>query len=506
MGTHVSAVNFQNLIRDLAEMYPEHVAEVIVIELVANSLDAGASRIDIEYNPESRILAITDDGKGMTAKQFEEYHDFAAGLKIRGTGIGFAGVGAKISFNIADRVVTRTRGASFKSGSNWYLKSKSSLVWEDVSDVRLDRPGTRVEIHFRSDADLPYTTHLDLELLLRTHYLPFFDTTFLGLYEKMKLYSKSVRFSVNGHVIEPGSLSKDLGLDKVREFFPALGGKKYGYGMFGLAKMEYPAGGDLCGVLLCTYGKVIKADLFNQFPGSMGTRLFGIVEVPEFVKFLTTSKTDFSRKGKRKEFEKIYDPIRQEFKQWLKEIGVQSVEVVGGDEAAKLERDLKKLLEAVPELNEFLGTAFRKQVLNADPDGSVPGAPFEGTSITFPIGEGPGRKKVGPKDIGGEPGTALVESEKGQTPSQPIGRVAKRGPRVAFIEAPERTDLAWVEGNSILINAKHPCYIKTQTDQGSRRLHCLYAIASAIQRHIGSSSDVPDFLFVDRMMAAWASK
>ena len=112
---HESSVNFQNLIRDLADMYPQEVDEVVVVELIANSLDARANRISIDYDPSSNVLVVIDNGQGMDADQFAQYHDFAAGLKTRGTGIGFAGVGAKISFNAADRVITENcRGKFFR--------------------------------------------------------------------------------------------------------------------------------------------------------------------------------------------------------------------------------------------------------------------------------------------------------------------------------------------------------------------------------------------------------
>ena len=137
MSVHESSVNFRNLIRDLADMYPQDVAEVVLIELIANSLDAGATRIEIRFEPNRRTLVVKDNGRGMTASDFDQYHDFAAGLKTRGTGIGFAGVGAKISFNIADRVVTETRGKEFSGGSDWYFRSKKKLVWEDTQLTQL---------------------------------------------------------------------------------------------------------------------------------------------------------------------------------------------------------------------------------------------------------------------------------------------------------------------------------------------------------------------------------
>ena len=87
MNRHESTVNFQNLIKDLADMYPQEVDEVVVVELIANSLDAGASRISIDYDPAINVLVVTDNGRGMDSSQFEQYHDFAAGLKTRGSGM-----------------------------------------------------------------------------------------------------------------------------------------------------------------------------------------------------------------------------------------------------------------------------------------------------------------------------------------------------------------------------------------------------------------------------------
>jgi len=92
MSIHESSVNFKNLIKDLADIYPYDVDEVILVELIANALDAKANNVSIDYDPENKVLVVFDDGKGMNSDTFEEYHDFAAGLKTRGTGIGFAGV------------------------------------------------------------------------------------------------------------------------------------------------------------------------------------------------------------------------------------------------------------------------------------------------------------------------------------------------------------------------------------------------------------------------------
>ena len=127
-----SRVNFKKLVRELADMYGDDTFDVVLCELVANALDAKPSTIAIEWDSENYILVVKDDGKGMDADAFEQYHDFAAELKTRGDGIGFAGIGAKISFNIADRVVTETHRDGVSHASDWRWHDDGTLRWVGV--------------------------------------------------------------------------------------------------------------------------------------------------------------------------------------------------------------------------------------------------------------------------------------------------------------------------------------------------------------------------------------
>jgi len=506
MATHESSVNFENLIRDLADMYPFEVGTVVLAELVANSLDSQATKISIDLDPRTEVLVVTDNGTGMTQSDFDQYHDFAAGLKTRGMGIGFAGVGAKISFNIATRVITETRSESFSGGSNWYLESKKKLVWEDIKPTHLQGKGTRVEVMFRPNVELPFTDRESIVLLLRQHYLPLLDRKFLILYDQLGYYREGLRFMVNGQLVEPSDTVSDYSLVSVREFFPKSVNKRIGYGIFGLAPSEYPVGEGLCGVLLCTRGKVIKADMFNQFPSDIGPRILGLVEIPDFVHFLTSAKTDFIKRFKYKEFEKLYGPIRQEFKTWLSELGIQSSEISASDEATKLERELKKLVDEIPELGEFFGFRGAKNILQQHNEGPTTATWQEGAEITFPVGEGEAGQGEGPLDIGEGPGEALQEQqEKGDTPAKPITRTGHRGPKVAFNEASGRVDLSWVDGNNVVINSGHPAFIKASSNATTKRLHCIFVIALAVQKFLFTGQTL-DLMFSDRMMAAWGRK
>ncbi|MFA5628786.1 MAG: ATP-binding protein [Dehalococcoidales bacterium] len=506
MAIHESSVNFENLIKDLADMYPYDVGIVVLVELLANALDSKANSIEVEYNSKEKSLTVIDNGTGMTKESFAQYHDFAAGLKTRGSGIGFAGVGAKISFNIANQVITETRSKSFSGGSNWYFNTEKKLIWEDIPSPNNLKYGTKVKVIFREEVNIPFNNHTDIVTLIQQHYLPLIDLNFLPLYEKLDFYKKELRFIVNKKEISEFNFKTEFDLSDIHEFYPTSKGGKIGYGILGISSKEYPMGENQCGVLLCTHGKVIKSDLFNQFPGDLGPKIVGVVEIPDLINFLTSSKTDFMRRGKHKEFETLYNPIRQEFKSWLKKLGIKSSEIPPDDEAIKLEKEIKKLIDEIPELSEFFGMPLQKEVLQEQKDGQVDAGLQSGVEQTFPSGTGKINTKnpiLGPGDASGE---ALVENAGAKDKKAgPISRTSKRGPRISFYESPEREELSWVDGYNIVINSGNPAYKRASTNSQVKRTHCMYAIANAMQKFL-FVGDTNDLSFVDKLISVWGRK
>ena len=87
-------VNLHHLLEDIRDSYPFTQEEVIVTELVANSLDSHASDIRFTIDCEKYILTfVIDNGKGMNKKELDGYHNIASTTKTRGMGIGFACAG-----------------------------------------------------------------------------------------------------------------------------------------------------------------------------------------------------------------------------------------------------------------------------------------------------------------------------------------------------------------------------------------------------------------------------
>ena len=165
------------------------------------------------------------------------------------------------------------------------------------------------------------------------------------------------------------------------------------------------------------------------------------------------------------------------------------------------------ILDDVPELADFFGFRTPKNSLGETNEGPVSASFQDGLQATFPQGTGQAGDGDSPPDMGEDEGLVLIPEDKtGTTKATPISRSSKRGPKIAFREAPEKDELAWVEGNAIVINTAHPCYDKIRSNSLSKNLHNFYAIATAVQRFLGSSDDNWDYMFIDRMMAAWGKK
>jgi len=503
MGKHKSRTYFKNLIKDLAEMYPYTIEEAILIELIANSLDAKPTKIQIIFDHKTKIMIIEDNGEGMTEDQFIKYHDFAAGLKSRGQGIGFAGLGAKISFNIANRVITETRSNEFLGGSNWYLTPDNELEWEDIKPVNLKGYGTKVEIHFNKNIDFSYKNTEDIVNILMHNYLLLFETNFLNLYNELNIYPSNLKFIINNEEIKPIDIKSFLDIEKLKTILPkkTRTKKRIGLGLFGLSNKEYPLCNDVCGVLICSYGKIIKSEFFNQFPGEYGTKIIGLVEIPELSNFLNTSKTGFIRGGTK--LEELINPIRQEFKSWLQELGIKPIEISDTEEAKKLEKEIKKILNALPELNQFFGSWEKISTLVKNTEGKIISILENGSEHTIPNGEGEIETEGELTGKGSENGKHLEENEKGVEKSKPISRTAKQGPKITFADIPDRTELAWVEGGNIVINSGYPSYKKIYNNNIAKMIHNLFAIACAVMRFQMSEEENEYLMFIDKMMNAW---
>jgi len=206
----ISRVNARRLLDDMASMYSHSLQETVVVEAIANSLDAGCSTISFEIDTSRSQLTILDDGRGMTEQEFSYYHDLAESTKTRGQGIGFAGLGAKLSHKLATLVRTDTRRDDFKSGSDWYWKGDDLEFM--TRRCRIKSNGTRVDFEL-ADANSPL---LDADWLKRTvqaHYSPLVEPSFSQYFVISSVYPNGIKFVVNGVPIKPHQIVEDANTD-----------------------------------------------------------------------------------------------------------------------------------------------------------------------------------------------------------------------------------------------------------------------------------------------------
>lgn len=486
-----SQVNFRKLVKDLADMYSDHPFDVVITELVANALDAKAKIIEVEWDNNSKILIVADNGKGMDNAQFKEYHNFAAELKTRGSSIGFAGVGAKISFNIADQVITETRHNDSNNSSNWRWHSDGSLKWKRISLNKLSTHGTRIEVHFK-DGKVP--SNVDEKYLisvLKHHYFPLFITEFVRGYSAISLYPTCPQFKINGTSVPQNNLSTIAALINCNNFKT-----QSGWGAIGISEYNLPIENNEYGVLLCTHGKVIKPELFGQSTGLLGTKLFGIVEIPSLVKYLTTNKSDI-KGGRSRKLNQLLDPVREELKKFLAKHGIAVVQPNRNQLSTKLERELTKMVHRLPELKDFDGLLRKSRTLRKSDNGNIPTSEINSPSES-------NTNVSNAKDDSG--GSARKQDEKGKTKAKRQRSRRNQGPRVAFEEHPGRDETAWLQSDTVIINSGHAAYRQRTTQDQARLTYCMFSIGIALDKANLIQPTTGNTSYVDKFIAAWGQE
>ena len=485
----------------MASMYSHTLEETVVVEAIANSLDAGCSTISFEVDASRSRLVFLDDGRGMTEQEFSYYHDLAESTKTRGHGIGFAGLGAKLSHKLATIVRTDTKRGSFKSGSDWYWKG-DDLEFK-TRRCRIRSNGTRVVIEL-ADANSPL---LDADWLKRTvqaHYSPLVEPSFSQYFVMSSIYPKGVKFVINGVPLVPQMIVEDASTDAsaYRDIHAPRGKKIIGRAFFAVTKKAQ--GEPNMGIAISTMGKVIRRDTLGMSPRSAG-RIIGLVDVPELVGCLTTSKQDFIDSGTiGTRYRKLRTQIQKAYSEWLTEVG-ENIDVNEARRAPRaLERELAELARLMPELDFLFGHRQKSAIPIRTNAGKPTSTELQGMLLTG--GSDGGASTNGKSDIppspGDQDGTALRDKPEGNIPSRNRKRNVKRGPAVRLVSDSSRQEVSWIELDTVNINTAHPSYAKAQRENQvryHRRVAALLALCS------GASATNQLELF-HRAIAAWGSR
>jgi hypothetical protein len=508
-------VDLLHLLEDLRDAYPGAAEETILSEVVANSLDSGATTVAITTDPARSTLTIVDDGVGMRRRDLARYHDVAATTKVRGEGIGFAGVGIKIGLLVSEEVLTETRLGKHHVATVWRLASRSRAPWKWVPPRGLvGEHGTAVQLQLRN----PLSPLLDpgfIEGTLRRHFQPLLDPVLTEILAAH--YPRGVRFAVNGRPLGRESWeapeSAPIAVRLARKRKPSASGY--------MVRDRLPLPEERRGLAISTFGKVIKRgwDWLGITPSSPD-RIGGLIEAPALAQALTLNKADFIRAGMRGALylayrKAIQEAVARQLAVWgdMREAGEQARRRA----ARPVERDLEAVLLDLADQFPLLATLVERRAggQRTLPMGQAlaePGAGERLGAVSARMTEPqPAQEAPLPTEVPEEPESPDTAAPERPSPAPATVELpATRGPRsptryglsIQFEPRPDDPELARLVETTVWVNEAHPAYRRAVASRSEG-----YHIAVATAMALAPLAVEPDkeHAFVTAFLARWGA-
>lgn len=500
-------VNLKHLLEDIRDSYPTPVEETIITELAANSLDARASLIEFRIDAEKGIFTAEDNGTGMNARQFHQYHDIAMTTKSRGEGIGFAGIGSKLGLLIAEEVYTETAREGVRRASIWKLTDPFKAEWQEVPPRNLlkHKSGTLVQFALKDrTASRLLEPDFVVECISR-HFAPLLHEG-ITRHILSEVYPSGVAFVVNGVRVGASVFGGSVEKEKL---FVVYGGRRtrpLGVGILCRCKEEVPEA--IRGVAISTYGKVIKRGW--EWLGIMPRhpeKLWGIVEVPGLARILTTNKADFLRDPRslsiyyrvRKAVQRAIESVLNEFEEFI----LPSLEETINTRPIlkEITEALKPIIDSFPELKPIVGYIRR-----GTGDGALSSHSSYSSHQMYVSG-------VEESDVERHEFFAHedVPAEEHRAHSSPATDEELQGGAVPntrrlsiafdYQEQRER-ELGWLTENIIWINTAHPAFRRAQKE-GTEKYHIVFTVGWVLSQHLSPDKSPSEFLA--KFLEGWGS-
>lgn len=485
-------VNLKHLLEDIRDGYSAPIEEVIIVELIANALDSQASRIDFLLNPGEGTFGVVDNGSGMKRNAVKEYHNIAASTKVRGKGIGFAGLGAKLALLVAKSVVTETKGGNgSRCATAWYLQNEQRAPWKFVPSAgKVTSPrGTAVTIDLATLAS-PFLSPSFVAETVRKHFYPLLHPQFIDAILQ-HIYKRGVVFYINGERVGLEQADVDESFQVFRVTVGRARKQLAGFGYLARAHQELSP--ELAGVGISTYGKVIKHgwDWIGIVPKSL-PGIYGMVEIPALADILTTNKNDFLRDAASlKKYYKYRKAIQEAIFPLLGKLGEERMSFESDLKRLRplekeIEKTLGRLLPDFPELTPLVGSGRRSRT------GTI--AEPELLPVHIVVPEKPQAEKQEEK---GE------KREKTRERGQQQLKKELPGLSIGFERDTVKEDLAKIIHNTIWINTAHPAYDKSRQDK-LEEYHIFLCVAWVLSQFIEENRSPQDF--ISRFLASWGKR
>lgn len=506
-------IDLLHLLEDLRDAYPVAAEETILTEIVANAIDSGAATLTITADAAESTLTIVDDGRGMRRRDLARYHDVAATTKVRGEGIGFAGVGIKIGLLVSGEVLTETRLGRHHAATAWHLASRHRAPWKWIPPPGLVADhGTAVRLRLKN----PLSPLLDagfIEAALWRHFQPLLDP---DLAETLAAhYPRGVRFVVNGQALEPKAWQAaeraPVTVRLPRKRRPAASGY--------LVRDRLPLPEERRGLAISTFGKVIKRgwEWLGLAPSSPD-RIGGLIEVPALAQALTLNKADFIRTGPRGAVylayrKAIQESVARQLGEWgdLREASADAHRRA----ARPVERDLEAVLVDLAEEFPLLAALVERRAggQRALPIGRDPGMPQpvaapapHPSAPAIAVPEAPADAGPSGEPVAAGPGVAEPAAPPPAEAALPsaggLRKPARYGLSIQFEPRSDDPELARLVEATIWINEAHPAYRRAAASR-SEGYHIALATAMALAPL--AVEPAKEHAFLTAFLAAWGA-
>jgi len=514
-------VNLKHLLEDIRDSYASPLEEVILTELIANALDSKAANIHIAVDAGKNVLRCTDDGQGMKRPALREYHNIASTAKRRGTGIGFAGVGAKLSLLLAERVVTESKGGyGSRCATEWYLANAYRAPWKFVpfSGAVAGPRGTAASIYFSDSQSHLLNPDFARDTVVR-HFYPLLNQTMHR--ELLRyFYKKQVRFFVNSEQIE----LPESGQDALQHWFKASIGKtRRPVGIGFLAKTDIqgnwlenflgkkiiatslPAG--LC---ISTFGKIIKGgwEWLGIIPMN-ADRISGVVEIPALSEILTTNKNDFlTDSASLKKYYKFRKAVQEAVVPILERMGERPAGSAASPE--QLVKPLRRVISGAlnsmlgdfPELEGLIG-AGRAKTLGRKEAQERASEIKAGPEARAEIPEVQERQVAADHDAQDQKHSPLAPPGIADATKKREIRARTSGLNIELADIADSPDMALgrIIDDVLTVNTAHPAWAKAK-QRGMEEYHIIISVASVLSQFLEDQKSPQEFL--NRFLQSWA--
>ncbi len=436
-------------LKDIVDAY-DKTSEMVVTEAIANAIDVGARTVRVSLDGAARSISFHNDGPAMSERQFEDYHVIARSSKSKGSGIGFAGVGAKVYLAAWGKTVihTETTDGRAPRASDMYVDGgelKARYV-----EPSIKRRGTLYRVTLRPD------DYSDLDKSAARLIAEVFGPAIDG----------GLRVYVNGAKVEPWMPGHEMR----KKFTAPVKGARLPV-VLTVAKADISP--DRQGLQYHVSGKVIttkKPDWMADITPAYARRVHAYVDATRISGHLNLSKTAFKPTGTvaaayKESGRRIFEELKKAG--YVRDPGVEKWERTG--------------------LTRFFDNLFR----NPDFAFLNPGSGGGRGTGKGPGTGGAGAERGGPGGNGGE-GTG--PEGQGDRPGDQRERKRRGGGGslyIAFVNRPNDPRDGWLDASSrMLVNTEHPLFRKYKSVTAARSQRVLMVVTTVLLKNAASKREM----------------